>query len=159
MKRSYHTYWREYTVLINKNLIVLDLKAKTKIEAIEELAKLAEKEEKIYSFDDYIKSVLDREKTYTTGVGNGIAIPHGKSKAVKEVMIVFGRSDDGIEWNSLDGKLVNIIFLLGVPAESVENIHLKVLSKLSRKLMNEEFVEALRRSKTKEEILEIMGDI
>lgn len=146
-------------MLINKNLIVLDLKAKTKIEAIEELAKLAEKEEKIYSFDDYIKSVLDREKTYTTGVGNGIAIPHGKSKAVKEVMIVFGRSDDGIEWNSLDGKLVNIIFLLGVPAESVENIHLKVLSKLSRKLMNEEFVEALRRSKTKEEILEIMGDI
>ncbi|SNX54325.1 fructose PTS transporter subunit IIA [Thermoanaerobacterium sp. RBIITD] len=129
-------------MIINENLIMLNLKAKSKEDAIIELSKLAKKEGKITSIDVYTKSVFDREKTYTTGVGNGIAIPHGKSEAVKEAMIVFGKTNDGIEWESLDGKPVNIIFLLGVPDKNVNNLHLKLLSQLSRKLMNEDFVES-----------------
>lgn len=146
-------------MLINENLVVLNLDAKNKEEAILKLAELAQKEGKITSIDDYTKSVLDREKTYTTGVGNGIAIPHGKSKAVKEAMIVFGKAADGIEWNSLDGKPVNMIFLLGVPDENIDNIHLKVLSQLSRKLMNDDFVQMLKNAKTTEEVLEALSDV
>ncbi|TCW42468.1 PTS system IIA component (Fru family) [Thermohydrogenium kirishiense] len=146
-------------MIINENLVILNLEAKDKESAILELAKQALKEDKITSVDDFAKSVFEREKTYTTGVGNGIAIPHGKSEAVKEAMIVFGKCSDGIEWESLDGKPVNIIFLLGVPDKNVSDIHLKILSQLSRKLMNEDFVESLKKAVTKDEILEALSDI
>ncbi|ABY94001.1 PTS system IIA component, Fru family [Thermoanaerobacter thermohydrosulfuricus] len=146
-------------MLINKNLVTLNLEAKNKEEAIIKLAELAQKEGKITSVEEYARSVLDREKAYTTGVGNGIAIPHGKSKAVKEAMIVFGKTTDGIEWDSLDGKPVNLIFLLGVPEENVDNVHLKILSQLSRKLMNDSFIEMLKKAVTVEEILNALSDI
>ncbi|HCD09050.1 MAG TPA: PTS mannose transporter subunit IIAB, partial [Thermoanaerobacter sp.] len=137
----------------------LNLEAKNKEEAIIKLAELAQKEGKITSVEEYARSVFDREKAYTTGVGNGIAIPHGKSKAVKEAMIVFGKTTDGIEWDSLDGKPVNLIFLLGVPEENVDNVHLKILSQLSRKLMNDSFIEMLKKAVTVEEILNALSDI
>ncbi|MBT1278576.1 PTS sugar transporter subunit IIA [Thermoanaerobacter sp. CM-CNRG TB177] len=146
-------------MLINKNLVTLNLEAKNKEEAIIKLAELAQKEGKITSVEEYARSVFDREKAYTTGVGNGIAIPHGKSKAVKEAMIVFGKTTDGIEWDSLDGKPVNLIFLLGVPEENVDNVHLKILSQLSRKLMNDSFIEMLKKAVTVEEILNALSDI
>ncbi|MBP2071924.1 MAG: fructose system component [Thermoanaerobacterium sp.] len=146
-------------MIINENMIILDLEAKDKESAILELAKQALKEDKITSVDDFAKSVFEREKTYTTGVGNGIAIPHGKSDAVKEAMIVFGKSSHGIEWESLDGKPVNIIFLLGVPDKNVSDIHLKILSQLSRKLMNDEFVERLKMADAKDDVLEALSDI
>lgn len=146
-------------MIINENLVILNLEAKDKESAIIELSKLALKEGKITSIDVFTKSVFDREKTYTTGVGNGIAIPHGKSEAVKEAMIVFGKSCDGIEWESLDGKPVKIIFLLGVPDKNVSGIHLKILSQLSRKLMNDDFVEKLKKAKAKDQILEALSDI
>ncbi|MBE3593286.1 MAG: PTS sugar transporter subunit IIA [Thermoanaerobacter sp.] len=146
-------------MLINKNLVTLNLEAKNKEEAIIKLAELAQKEGKITSVDEYARSVLDREKASTTGVGNGIAIPHGKSKAVKEAMIVFGKTTDGIEWDSLDSKPVNLIFLLGVPEENVDNVHLKILSQLSRKLMNDSFIEMLKKAVTVEEILNALSDI
>lgn len=146
-------------MLINKNLVTLNLEAKNKEEAIIKLAELAQKEGKITSVEEYTRCVLDREKTYTTGVGNGIAIPHGKSKAVKEAMILFGKTTAGIEWDSLDGKPVNLIFLLGVPEENVDNVHLKILSQLSRKLMNDNFIEMLKKAVTVEEILNALSDI
>lgn len=146
-------------MIINENLIILDLEAKDKESAILELSKLALKEGKITSIDAFTKSVFEREKTYTTGVGNGIAIPHGKSDAVKEAMIVFGKSSHGIEWESLDGNPVNIIFLLGVPDKNVNGIHLKILSQLSRKLMDDEFVERLKMADAKDDVLEALSDI
>ena len=74
-------------------------------------------------------------------------------------MIVFGKTTDGIEWDSLDGKPVNLIFLLGVPEENVDNVHLKILSQLSRKLMNDSFIEMLKKAVTVEEILNALSDI
>lgn len=146
-------------MLINENLIFLDLEAANKEEAITKLAACAKADNKISSVNEYINCVLEREKTYSTGVGNGIAIPHGKCAAVKEAIIVFGKCKSKIEWNSLDDKPVDLIFLLGVPEENVNNIHLKVLSQLSRKLMNEQFIELLRSVKTKNEVLEALADI
>lgn len=146
-------------MIVNKNLITIALKASTKEEAIRSLAEMAACEGKVTSVEDYINSVLERERSCTTGIGNGIAIPHGKSKAVKEAIIVFGKSPSGIQWNALDGNPVNMIFLLGVPADNVDNLHLKVLSQLSRKLMNEDFVDLLKNSNTVEEIFTALEDI
>lgn len=146
-------------MIVNKDLITIGLKASTKEEAIRSLAEMAANEGKVTSVEDYINSVLEREKSCTTGIGNGIAIPHGKSKAVKEAIIVFGKSHSDIQWNALDGNPVNMIFLLGVPADNVDNLHLKVLSQLSRKLMNEDFVDLLKNSNTVEEIFTALKDI
>jgi Phosphoenolpyruvate-dependent sugar phosphotransferase system, EIIA 2. len=73
--------------------------------------------------------------------------------------VVFGRSDFGIEWDSLDGKPVYLVFLLGIPAENAENTHLKILSQLSRKLMDENFVQTLKAASSKDEILYVLNEI
>ncbi|MCG0276438.1 MAG: PTS sugar transporter subunit IIA [Thermosediminibacteraceae bacterium] len=144
-------------MLLSDEMICMDLNADTKEDAIRQLAMMAAEAGKLTSMDEYIESVLAREKTYTTGVGNGIAIPHGRSKAVKETFIVFGKSRKGVEWEALDGKPVHLIFLLGVPEEA-ESEHLKVLSQISRRLMNENFVKRLKRAETKKEIIEAFKD-
>ena len=146
-------------MLINANLIDLELSASDKKSAIQQLAKLAEQEGRLSDASSYILDVLDRESEYTTGVGGGIAIPHAKSMAVKEAMIVFGRFKDGIEWNAADGKPVNMIFLLGVPNENIDNLHLKILSQLARKIVSEEFLDILRNASSKEELINCLREI
>jgi activator of the mannose operon (transcriptional antiterminator) len=131
-------------MLINENLVIMDIDATDKVGAIRQMALAAEKAGKINGLEEFIHDVLEREKTFSTGVGNSIAIPHGKSKAVKEAMFVFGKVKEGIEWESHDGNPVNLIFLLGVPAENANNVHLKILSQLSMKLIDEEFIETLK---------------
>ena len=140
-------------MLINKDLMILDLEAADKREAIAKLAEMAWKAGRVTSAAGYEQDVLKREQSFSTGIGNGIAIPHGKSAAVKQATILFGRSKRGIEWEAHDGKPVHMIFMLGVPEDNVDNVHLKILSKLSVNLMEEEFVEELRSAKTAEEIL------
>lgn len=146
-------------MLIDKNVIILDLVANEKIEVITSLAASALRADKISSLEGFIEDVLEREKTYSTGIGEGIAIPHAKSKYVKEAVILFGKLREGIDWDSMDGKPVEIVFLFGVPEENVNNLHLKLLSQLSRKLMDEDFVKLLKNSKTEDEILEALKDI
>ncbi|GMA97929.1 BglG family transcription antiterminator [Pelosinus sp. IPA-1] len=146
-------------MLINENLITLDIEATDKADVIRQMALLAEKAGKISSLDEFIQDVLERENNFSTGVGNGIAIPHGKSKAVKEAMFVFGKIRQGIDWGSHDGSLVNLIFLLGVPAENLNNVHLRILSQLSMKLMDEDFIEILNNADTKQGILEALSII
>lgn len=146
-------------MLISKNLISLELCADTKRDAIEQLAKLAEREGKISAYTDYVQDVFKRESEYTTGVGGGIAIPHAKSQAVKEAMIVFGRFRNKIEWNSADDKPVNMVFLLGVPSENIDNLHLKIISQLARSLVNEDFVQFLQNAQSKDEIFNYLSGL
>lgn len=145
--------------LIREDLITLDLKARDKQAAIRELAGLLEKCGLITNEEEFLQDVLKRESITTTGIGYGIAIPHAKSKAVKKSAVVFGRSKHGIEWESLDGQPVDMVFLIATPAKQKENEHLKVLSLLSRKLIYEEFRQRLRESKTIQEILEILNTV
>lgn len=147
------------SMLINEKLILLDMDAKDKVDAIHQLTAVAQQAGKLSSVDNFTTSVLEREKSFSTGVGNGIAIPHGKSEDVKEVMIVFGKARRGVEWDSYDGNPVNMIFLLGVPAENVNNIHLTILSQLSRKLMEDDFIESLKNATTTQEILNVLHSI
>lgn len=146
-------------MLINEKLITLDIKAKTKEEVIRQLATVAEGEGKITSVEEYVQDVLEREKSFSTGVGNGIAIPHSKSNAVKEAMIVFGRLSADVDWEAHDGNPVDMVFMLGVPSQNVDNVHLKILSKLSVQLMDEEFVELLRKENSAQGILRVLSKV
>lgn len=146
-------------MLIDKELIILDIEAKSKIDVIKIMTTIALEAGKISSLNGFIEDVLVREKDYSTGIGEGIAIPHAKSKNVKEAMVLFGKLKEKIDWNSIDGNPVEVIFLFGVPEENVNNLHLKLLSKLSRKLMDEDFVKLLKASKSEDEIFEVLKDI
>lgn len=100
----------------------------------------------------YVQSVLHREAEYSTGVGYGIAIPHGKSSAVKEAFVIFTRVTD-VDWQSLDGTPVDMVFQIGVPESDAGDQHLRILAQLSRKLMKDEFRQALREAASVEAVL------
>ena len=114
------------TELLNVNLIKLELTSKTKEDVIIEMATILDENGKLLDKDKYVKAVQDREKEFSTGIGMGIAIPHGKSSGVKEAALVFGRSVNGIDYQSMDDELANIFFLIAVPEESSDE-HLKIL--------------------------------
>jgi len=101
--------------------------------------------------------VLRREKEFSTGIGMGIAIPHAKDSSVKEAALTLGISKAGIDYEALDGSLAHIFFLIAVPAES-NDVHLKVLSYISRKLMHQEIRDRLLSAATYEEILAAFKD-
>lgn len=144
--------------LINESLILLHLNSNTKEEVIKELAYALEDEHRLNDLDEFVKAVLERESLSSTGVGYGIAIPHAKSKAVKTPSLVFGRHEKGIDYDSLDGEPSDLFFLIAAP-HGGENLHLQTLAKLSRKLMNDEFRDALRNAKTLDTVLKTINQI
>lgn len=145
--------------IINKRLIKLNLNGNNKKEIIVELAKLIAEEGRLNSIDEYIKEVIKREELSTTGIGFGVAIPHGKTNAVKVPTVAFGRAKRGVEWKSLDNEPVHMIFLLAVPEEAVSNTHLKLLAALSRKLMDENFRDKLLTANSEEKLVESLETI
>ncbi|MBL4930409.1 PTS sugar transporter subunit IIA [Clostridium paridis] len=140
--------------MFSKERVSFDMKSKTKTEALDELIELLIKDNKVKDAAVFKKAVLDREEEYSTGIGMGIAIPHGKSNSVIEASIVFGKSVDGVEYDSMDGKPAHLFFLIAVPEEA-NNIHLKVLSEISRKLMHSEVREQLMNCGSFEDFLEV----
>ncbi|GEP19615.1 PTS sugar transporter subunit IIA [Pediococcus argentinicus] len=143
---------------ISEKNIVMDLHAETRDDAIHQLALILEKNGSISNSEDFYKDVLYRESLTTTGIGNNIAIPHGKSKSVINSTMLFAKNSKLLDWNSLDGSKVNVIFLMAVPIESKGDEHLKMLAKLSGKLMDDEFVKSIKEAKTTEDILKIIRD-
>lgn len=145
--------------IINKNLINTNLKGNTKKEVISELAQMIDNEGRLSSFEAYCNNVFEREEMSTTGIGFGIAIPHGKCMEVNVPTVAFGRKNDGIDWQSLDSEPAKIVFLIAVPDESESNLHLKILAALSRKLMDEDFREELINIDDEESILKMMQEL
>lgn len=143
---------------LTENNIVIGLKAKTQTEAISQLAQVLEKNGNISDAEAFTKDVLKREGMTTTGIGNNIAIPHGKSSSVTHASLVFAKNDYPIEWNSLDGSKVNIIFLMAVSSGDAGNEHLRMLAKLSGRLMDDDFVAAIKEENDPKKILEIFGE-
>jgi len=143
--------------LIKNELILLDMKAKGKEEAIDELIAVLEKAGHLQDQKVFKQAILKREEQSTTGIGDGIAIPHAKSDAVKIPSIVIGRSRDGVNYEALDGKNSHLFFMIAVGAEAKED-HLKLLAQLSTKLMDEEFRKRLLEASTEEEILTIISE-
>lgn len=144
--------------LINKDLIDLNLCAETKEEVIEKLANMMKTEGRILDLDEYMKAVLGRENIGTTGIGEGIAIPHGKSDTVCKTAVAIGRLKEEVEWYSLDGKPVKLVFLLAVNSKDSNNIHLKILSSIASMLMNDDIVKKLYNAKNNEEIIDLINE-
>ena len=145
------------TELLDARSILLDASPKSKSEALDQIVDLMVKSEKINDKEAYRKQVYAREEESTTGIGEGIAIPHGKCDAVTKPGLAAMVVKDGVDFDSLDGEPVTLMFLIAAP-NIEDNIHLDVLSKLSVLLMNEEFTESLRNAKTVEEFMNIIND-
>lgn len=145
------------TDLINKNSIQIKSKVKSKEEAIDELVNLSYKSGNIKDKSTLKKSVLDREKLSTTGVGEGIAIPHGKSNSVKKATLSAMTLNEGIDYEALDGEVVNLIFMIAVPEEE-NNLHLEVLAKLATMLMKKDIKEKLINAKNEYEFIELINE-
>ncbi len=141
------------TDLLSEESIALKVKANSKEEIIKKVVDMMNDTGNIEDKSEYERLVLAREKEGTTGVGEGIAIPHGKSSTVKKPTLVAAVIPDGVDYESLDGKPVNLLFLIAAP-DTKDNIHLDVLSRLSTLLMDEGFRKKLIASKSKKEFLE-----
>ncbi|MDD5131968.1 MAG: PTS sugar transporter subunit IIA [bacterium] len=142
---------------IVKDAIVVNLQGKEKKDVLEEMVEALVKSKKISSKEKVVKILLDREELGSTGIGQGVGIPHGKTNEVDNVVIAFGSSRQGIEFESLDGELVYLVFLLLAPVEST-GIHLKALAKISRILKDKHFRQSLRDAKDVAEVVKIIKE-
>ncbi|GLG05218.1 PTS sugar transporter subunit IIA [Drancourtella massiliensis] len=145
------------TELLDKRSISLTAAPASKSEALDMAVDLMAAGGKIRDKEAYRKEVYLREEESTTGVGGGIAIPHGKCDAVAKPGLAAMVIKDGVDFDSLDGEPVNLIFLIAAP-NTKDNIHLDVLSKLSILLMDEQFSENLKKASTPEEFLRIIDE-
>lgn len=145
--------------ILTKELVVFPLEAATKEEALSLLSDALLKEKRISSKETFLEDVLKREKDFTTGFGDGFAIPHGKSKSVLSPSIAVGKCHDAVEWEALDGKPVSLIFLLAVPESQAGTTHLKILAKLAENLMDDEIREHLISLNTSEELYQYTSKI
>lgn len=137
--------------LISEDTIIVSLKSNTKDEVIDELATALNEADKLNDLETYITAIHEREALGSTGVGFGIAIPHAKTKAVKEPALAYGFHKEGIDYEALDGEVSQLFFMIAAP-EGEANLHLQTLAKLSRKLMNDEFRESLKQLNDKTSI-------
>ena len=145
------------TDLINIEAIDLNVRAFSKEDVIKKAIDLMSKNGNILDLNEYEKLVFNREQEGTTGIGEEIAIPHGKGNCVSKPGVSAMVIPDGVNFNSLDGKDVKLLFLIAAP-NTKDNVHLNVLSKLSSLLMNENFRNKLLNAKSKEEFLKIIDD-
>jgi fructose-specific phosphotransferase system IIA component len=143
--------------LLNLKYVLTEFKSENKNDVINELVDLLKGDERIIDLEEVRKCVFEREEKMSTGVGKGFAIPHGKTNSVNDILAAFGKSEAPIEYNSLDGEPVHLIFLL-IGKENLVAKHIKLLSRISRLMNNEEFRKKLINADSKESILKIFEE-
>ena len=140
--------------ILSPESMIMELKAKNKEDAIKEMANLEVATDIVNDEDAFIKSIWDRENESTTGIGGGIAMPHARNKSINKARVLFAKSKEGIDYNSLDGQPVHLFFMITAPA-GADNTHLQALAKLSGLLIDPELVEKLKAAKTPEEVIDL----
>lgn len=143
------------TDILGKQAIKLGMEATDKEGALKELVEVLAKVKDIGDKKALVKGLIERENLGSTGIGQGIAIPHAKTDRIAELIAVLGISRKGVDFDALDGEPVFIFFLLAAPKDSA-GPHLKALAKISRLLRDNYFCELLKRAKDASEIYEIM---
>lgn len=138
--------------LLSASRVKFDIQSSTKIDVINELIDVLNADGKLSDKEQFKSAVLRREEEFSTGIGMGIAIPHAKDASVKEAALTLGISQAGVDYEALDGTAAHLLFLIAVPADS-NDVHLKVLSFISRKLMHQEVRDRLMSAKTYEEVI------
>ncbi|MFH1350275.1 MAG: PTS sugar transporter subunit IIA [Pseudomonadota bacterium] len=129
--------------------IIPDLKAKDKKGVLEELAEVVASHEPLLDKGALVRVLLERERLGSTGIGDGVAIPHGKFQGINHPIVSFGRSRKGLDFESMDGQPAFLFFLLVAP-ENAANIHLKALAKIAKILKNRSFRKVLMEAPTRE---------
>ena len=145
------------TDILAKESVMLNASANDKQDALNQIINLIYKTGNIENKEEYKQVVLQREEKGTTGIGEGIAIPHGKSNVVKKASLAAMVIPNGVDFEALDNKKVNLMFLIAAP-ETKDNVHLEVLSRLSALLMDEKFREKLKGAKTPEEFINYIDE-
>jgi len=142
--------------LTSPSLVSVSLGATDRRAAIEELARLLEIDGRVSDVPAYVEAVWAREQeTGGTGMESGIAIPHAKSPAVVRPSVAFGRSEGGVDFGAEDGSSADLIFLIAAP-EGADDLHVRVLSRLARRLIHEEFRTALREAGSPEAVYDVI---
>jgi PTS system nitrogen regulatory IIA component len=140
--------------VIHKDTVLVDLQSSDKKGILEELAKPVATITGI-NHEDLVRVLMEREKLGSTGIGGGIGIPHGKLRDLDSLILGFGLSKKGVDFESLDGKPTHIFFLLFTPDNST-GLHLKLLARISRILKNDLFKESLLKAGSSDEILSLI---
>lgn len=143
--------------VITEDLVDLNLQALTKEEAIKELTARLYENNIITDEAGFLEDVFHREKEGMTGLGQGIAIPHGKSDCVTKTSLVVGKVNQPIEWESLDDEPVSVIILFAVRNVEANTLHIKLLQKVAMLLADETFIEELHHATTKEKMMELLS--
>lgn len=144
------------THILQPSCLKVPLDSKDKESAIVELVDLLNAAGILGDYDMALKAVLMREKTRSTGIGSGIAIPHGKCKAVRELVMAVGIADDPIEFGSVDGQPVKIILLLVSPADQT-GPHIQALARISRLMLDDAFKTTLENAQSAEQAYELLS--
>jgi len=144
--------------LIEEDLMNFDLQSAGKEDVINELVELAARSKLVRDKDLLLQEVLKREKLVTTGVGWGVAFPHAKTKAMKGIVIAFGRSTDGVDFGAMDGKPVHLFFMIAAPEDTI-GAHLNVMARLSFLMKSPDNRERLQAAKNPGEVMEILDSV
>ncbi|RHN01446.1 PTS sugar transporter subunit IIA [Dielma fastidiosa] len=140
--------------VLNEQRIDLHLKGQTKDEVLDEMVDLLFKDSVLSSKEQFLKDVYYREGEGITGIGDGIAIPHGKSDSVLHTAVAIGRSDHDLEWRSIDDKPVRLIIMLAIKSVD-KTVHMKLLSNVATSLCQRDVIEQIFISEDKQEIIEL----
>ncbi|MBW2039508.1 MAG: PTS sugar transporter subunit IIA [Deltaproteobacteria bacterium] len=143
--------------ILDKNSIIEELASRDKKGILEDLVSVLVENGRLKDKEKTLQVLLERERLGSTGIGDGIAIPHGKLKGIKGIICSFGRSREGLDFQSLDEKPTHLFFLLLAPEDSAGE-HLKALARLSRLLKDTRFRERLMEANSKEEIYRIITE-
>ena len=143
--------------ILDKECIIPELRSRTKEEVLEELTGALLNCKANLDKESLVEVLLERERLGSTGIGDGIAIPHGKVQDLDELILSFGRSTQGIEFDSMDGRPTHLFFLLIAPENSA-GIHLRALAKISRLLKSSHFRQRLLEAETEEELFEVIQE-
>ena len=143
--------------ILSSETTIVGLKGNSKEEIIEELVDCLDAGDAISDRDKVLQAVVEREKIMSTGIGDGIAIPHGKSDAVPRLVAALGTHRHGVDFEALDGEPAFVFFLLVSPA-NVSGPHIKALARISRLLKNDEFKKSLIEASTPGEVLEAIAE-
>jgi len=142
--------------VLEPNAVLVDLKATDKKSVLDELVgPIAQGAE--LNQEELVRILMERERLGSTGIGGGIGIPHGKIKALESLVLGFGLSRGGVDFESMDGRPTHIFFLLITPENST-GLHLKLLARISRILKNDPFKDKLMRAKDREEVIRIIQE-
>ncbi|HUV30995.1 MAG TPA: PTS sugar transporter subunit IIA [Acidobacteriota bacterium] len=142
----------------DESLVAFSLKSKAKDDVIMELVNLAATSNMIKDHDTLMNDVREREKLVTTGVGYGVAFPHAKTSSAKGIVIAFGRSEGGVDFDAMDHKPVHLLFLIAAPEDAI-GAHLNVMARLSYLMKSEENREKLMRATSPGDVLALMDNV